>query len=64
MDENCYAESIFIAPDRRMFNGKEYVLLCKRPEKNIAELVRDDMIQRGKHSIITQEVGGFSVWWC
>lgn len=63
MDENCYYDAIFIAPDTRKFKDIEYVLLCKRTIKSQAEAIKKDMEERGKNCIITAEGGEFYVWW-
>jgi hypothetical protein len=63
MDENQYCDSVFIAPPTRMIKGFEYRQLCKRDNKKIAEALRDDMLERGKKAIMTEECGEFVVWW-
>ena len=64
MDENCYCESTFEAPPTRIIKGREYRQLCKRDNKKAAEVLRDDMVGRGKQAVITEECGDFVVWWC
>jgi hypothetical protein len=63
MDENQYIESIFEAPPETVINRCKYTLFCKRPSKNIAELIRDDLVKQGKKSIVTKLDGEFVVWW-
>jgi len=63
MDENQNLEVIFAEPTERVIKGVSYSFFCKRKLKQLAEAIKDDLIQQGKQSIITNETGEFVVWW-
>lgn len=63
MDENCNVEVVLPDINERVIKGMPYSFFCKRILKEKAEAIRDDLIQQGKNSVITNETGEFIVWW-
>lgn len=63
MDENCNLEVVFGNSVERIVKGIVYSVYCKRKLKQMADAIKDDLIQQGKSSMVTNENGEFVVWW-
>ena len=63
MDENCNVETVLPTINERVIKGKPYSMYCKRGSKEKAEAIKDDLIQHGKQSVVTNEMGEFVIWW-
>jgi transcriptional regulator NrdR family protein len=63
MDENCNVETVLPDIKEIVIKGVSYSFYCKRALEHIAQAIKDDLIEQGKRSIITKEMGEYVVWW-
>jgi hypothetical protein len=63
MDENCNVEVVLPNINERLIKGIVYSFYCKRTLEHIAHAIKDDLIDQGKRSVITKEMGEYFVWW-